>query len=170
MEWKQCQTLFFGAPKSLQMVITAMKLKDAYSLEGKLWPTCLPAKSLQSCPTLWPHRRQPTRLLCPWDSPDRNTGVGCHSWLSAMYANLFCKLISLLVIWQTKSVPSGTWQQNQWPRAHKATGKGQKIPLEKNNKLCKQQQFLLRTPLDCILCNSTARQRAPLPNSHFSRV
>ena len=31
--------LFWGAPKSLQMVIAAMKLKDAYSLEGKLWPT-----------------------------------------------------------------------------------------------------------------------------------
>ena len=29
----------FGAPKSLQMVIAAIKLKDAYSLEGKLWPT-----------------------------------------------------------------------------------------------------------------------------------
>ena len=29
----------FGAPKSLQMVIEAMKLKDAYSLEEKLWPT-----------------------------------------------------------------------------------------------------------------------------------
>ena len=28
-----------GAPKSLQMVTTAMKLKDIYSLEGKLWPT-----------------------------------------------------------------------------------------------------------------------------------
>ena len=28
-----------GAPKSLQMVIAAMKLKDTYSLEGKLWPT-----------------------------------------------------------------------------------------------------------------------------------
>ena len=28
-----------GAPKSLRMVIAAMKLKDAYSLEGKLWPT-----------------------------------------------------------------------------------------------------------------------------------
>ena len=36
---KQCQTLFFGAPKSLQMVTVAMKLKDAYSLEGKLRPT-----------------------------------------------------------------------------------------------------------------------------------
>ena len=34
-QWKQCQTLFFWAPKSLQMVIAAMKLKDAYSLEGK---------------------------------------------------------------------------------------------------------------------------------------
>ena len=33
---KQCQTLFFGAPRSLQMVTAAMKLKDAYSLEGKL--------------------------------------------------------------------------------------------------------------------------------------
>ena len=31
--------LFFWAPKSLQMVIAAMKLKDTYSLEGKLWPT-----------------------------------------------------------------------------------------------------------------------------------
>ena len=38
-QWKQCQTLFWGAPKSLQMVIAAMKLKDTYSLEGKLWPT-----------------------------------------------------------------------------------------------------------------------------------
>ena len=32
-------TLFWGAPKSLQMAIAAMKLKEAYSLEGKLWPT-----------------------------------------------------------------------------------------------------------------------------------
>jgi len=38
-QWKQCQTLFLGAPKSLQMVTAAMKLKDAYSLEEKLWPT-----------------------------------------------------------------------------------------------------------------------------------
>ena len=36
-QWKQCQT--FWAPKSLQTVTVAMKLKDAYSLEEKLWPT-----------------------------------------------------------------------------------------------------------------------------------
>ena len=35
-KWKQCHTLFFGAPKSLPMVTAAMKLEDAYSLEGKL--------------------------------------------------------------------------------------------------------------------------------------
>ena len=35
-QWKQWLTLFFWAPKSLQIVIAAMELKDAYSLEGKL--------------------------------------------------------------------------------------------------------------------------------------
>ena len=39
IQWKQWVTLFFWATKSLHMVIAAMKLKDAYSLEGKLWPT-----------------------------------------------------------------------------------------------------------------------------------
>ena len=38
-QWEQCQTLFFWAPKSLQMVTSAMKLKYACSLEEKLWPT-----------------------------------------------------------------------------------------------------------------------------------
>ena len=36
------------------------------------------AKLLQLCPTLRPHGQQSTRLLCPWDSPGKNTGVGCH--------------------------------------------------------------------------------------------
>ena len=38
------------------------------------------AKSLQSRP----HRWQPTRLPCPWDSPGKNTGVGCHFLLQCM--------------------------------------------------------------------------------------
>ena len=40
--------------------------------------TATAAKSLQSCPTVQPHRRQPTRPPCPWDSLGKNTGVGCH--------------------------------------------------------------------------------------------
>ena len=43
------------------------------------------AKSLQSCPTLCnPRDSSPNRLLCPWDSPGKNTGVGCHFLLQCM--------------------------------------------------------------------------------------
>ena len=42
------------------------------------------AKSLQSCPTLCDPRRQPIRLHRPWDSPGKNTGVGCHFLLQCM--------------------------------------------------------------------------------------
>ena len=39
------------------------------------------AKSLRSCLTLC----DTTRLLCPWDSPGKNTGVGCHSFLQGIF-------------------------------------------------------------------------------------
>ena len=39
----------------------------------------------QSCPTLKPHGLQPTRLLHPWDSPGKNTGVGCHALLQGIF-------------------------------------------------------------------------------------
>ena len=42
------------------------------------------AKSLQLCLTLCDHRRQPTRFPRPWDSPGKNTGVGCHFLLQCM--------------------------------------------------------------------------------------
>ena len=35
--------------------------------------------------SLWPHRLYPTRLLCPWDSPSKNTGMGCHSLLQGIF-------------------------------------------------------------------------------------
>ena len=49
---------------------------------------CMYAHSLQSCPTLRPHGLQPTRLLHPWDSPGKNTGVSCHFLLQCMHAKL----------------------------------------------------------------------------------
>ena len=43
------------------------------------------AKSLQSCPTLCdPTDGSPLGSLCPWDSPGKNTGVGCHFLLQCM--------------------------------------------------------------------------------------
>ena len=35
--------------------------------------------------SLWPHGLQPARLLCPWDSPGKNTGVGCHALLQQIF-------------------------------------------------------------------------------------
>ena len=44
---------------------------------------CLVTKS---CPTLlWPHGLWPAMLLCPWDFPDKNTGVGCHFCLQGVF-------------------------------------------------------------------------------------
>ena len=54
------------------------------------WPAAAvaaAAKSLQSCPTVRPHRWQPTRLPHPRDSPGKNTGVGCHFLLQCMKVN-----------------------------------------------------------------------------------
>ena len=39
----------------------------------------------QSCPTLRPRGLWPTRLFCPWGSPGKNTGVGCHFLLQRIF-------------------------------------------------------------------------------------
>ena len=43
------------------------------------------ANLLQSCPTVQPYGLHPARLLCPWDSPGKNTGVGCHALLHGIF-------------------------------------------------------------------------------------
>ena len=58
------------------------------------------AASLQSCPTLRPHRLQPTRLLHPWDSPGKNTGVGCHFLLQCMKVESESEVMSLGKLWE----------------------------------------------------------------------
>ena len=45
---------------------------------------CVHAKSLQSCPTLC-YPMEPARLLCPWDSLGKNTGVGCPARLQGIF-------------------------------------------------------------------------------------
>ena len=60
-----------------------------------LSPAAAAAKLLQSCPTLCdPHRRQPTRLPCPWDSLGKNTEVGCHFLLQCMKGKVKVKSLS----------------------------------------------------------------------------
>ena len=40
----------------------------------------------QSCPTLWSHGLYPAKLLCPWDFPGKNIGVGCHFFLQGIFS------------------------------------------------------------------------------------
>ena len=58
-------------------------------------PPAAAAKLLQLCPTLRPHRRQPTRLPHPWDSPGKNTGVGCHFLLQYMKVKSESEVVQL---------------------------------------------------------------------------
>ena len=48
---------------------------------------------------MWPHRRQPTRLSRPWDSPGKNTGVGCHFLLQCVKLKLLSRVRLLGIPW-----------------------------------------------------------------------
>ena len=65
----------------------------------------LSAKSLQSCPTLC-NELQPARLLCPWDSPGKNTGVGCFALLQGIFPTQGSNPYLLCLLhWQADSLP-----------------------------------------------------------------
>ena len=66
------------------IVISISKYKLLMYCNFSESPAAAAAKFLQSCPTVPPHRRQPTRLPRAWDSPGKNTGVGCHFLLQCM--------------------------------------------------------------------------------------
>ena len=69
---------------------------------------CMRAKLLQSRPTLWPYELQLTRLLCPWDSPGKNIGVGYCALLWGIFLNQGVNPCRLhLLQWQAGSLPLG---------------------------------------------------------------
>ena len=61
------------------------------------------AQLFQSCSTLQPHGSWPARLLCPWDSPGKNIGVGCHFLLQGIFP--IQGLNTSLLHWQEDSLP-----------------------------------------------------------------
>ena len=46
--------------------------------------------------SLQPHRLQPAKLLCPWDSPGKNTGVGCHALLQGIFPTQYRTQVSCI--------------------------------------------------------------------------
>ena len=82
LEGSEAQKEYFTEIGTAQ-VFFLMSLERVKSEVYFVFPSavCLPAKSLQLCPTLQSYGQQPARFLCPWDSPGRNTGEGCHALL-----------------------------------------------------------------------------------------
>ena len=64
-----------------------------------------------------PHRWQPTRLPCPWDSPGKNTGVGCHFLLQCVKVKLLSRVRLLATAWTAAyhaPLPMGFSRQEYW--------------------------------------------------------
>ena len=67
---------------------------------------CVHAKSLQSCLTLRLYTLHPTRILCLWSSPNKNTGVGSHALLQRTFPTQVSNLSLLCLLnWQAGSLP-----------------------------------------------------------------
>ena len=78
-----------------------------------------------------PHRRQPTRLPCPWDSLGKNTGVGCHCLLLAQHGILNIIEISRHLKYQ-KSVHQGSLWHDCGPPTHTHT---ERLPRQEQGRL-----------------------------------
>ena len=64
--------------------ITTVEMNVTSLQGGAMLPAAAAAKSSILSDSVRPHRWQPTRLPCPWDSPGKNTAVGCHFLLQCM--------------------------------------------------------------------------------------
>ena len=102
-----------------------------------------------------PHRRPPTRLLCPWDSPGKNTGVGCHFLLQCMKVKSEKWKWSLSVVsdrqWTHGLQPSRLLRPLDFPG--KITGVGCHFLLQcmkvKSESEVSQSCLTLSDPMDC---------------------
>ena len=85
----EIRLIIFSAAKDGEALYSQQKqdqeLTVAQTMNSVLPTAAAAAKSLQSCPTLWdPIDGSPPGSPSPWDSPGKNTGVGCHFLLQCM--------------------------------------------------------------------------------------
>ena len=72
----------------LQGIFPTQGLNPGLPHCGRFFTVCCCRRQVASVvsDSVRPHRWQPTRLLCPWDSPGKNIGVGCHFCVQRMHA------------------------------------------------------------------------------------
>ena len=80
-----------------------LKVLNRRRISANVRCQCAHAKSFQSCLTIWNPRGVAPRILCPWDSPGKKTGVGCHTLLQGIYLTQGSNLS--LTNWQVGSLP-----------------------------------------------------------------
>ena len=84
-----------------------------YTLYDSVYKETLKVLVTQLYPTLWnPHGLYPTRLLCPWDFPGKNTGMGCCFLLQRIFPTQRWKL--QVLHWQADSLPQDHLGSPQW--------------------------------------------------------
>ena len=113
LSFKTHGNAFSPTPAWLFSEVTSTLKGECVSLQASgphkmPWTRCmLHAMSLQSCLTLRPYGLlQPARLLCPWDSPSKNTGVGGHALFQGIFPTQGSNLHpSCLLHWQVGSLP-----------------------------------------------------------------
>ena len=103
---KRLHTIILMLSIIMQNIFKSLMTTDLnFQKNVLLFQSCLVTKL---CPTPWqPQGLQPTRLLCPWDFPDKNTGVGCHSLLQGIFLSQGSNLC--LLLWQVGSLPLSHW-------------------------------------------------------------
>ena len=90
----------------------------ALYLTSLLTNTCCCRRSVASVvsDSLRPHRLQPSRLLCPWDSPGKNTGEGCYFLLQCMLS-CFSRVQLYATLWTAANqapLSTGFSRQEYW--------------------------------------------------------
>ena len=85
-----CDPMDSSPPGSFVHVILQGRIVEGVAIPSSRGSSqyihCMRAKSLQSLSdSLRSHGQQPPRFLCPWNSPDKNTGVGCHDPLQGIF-------------------------------------------------------------------------------------
>ena len=102
-----------------------------------------------------PHKQQPSRLPCPWDSPDKNAGVGCHFLLQCMKVKTLSRVRLLVTPWTAayQDPPSmGFSRQEYWSG----------VPLPSPSSHCRQTliNWTTREALETLLKCFVVTQKA----------
>ena len=106
------QYKFYGSNRYMSIYINFFKEYISHSYKTWEWIKvcmCVPSCSAVS-DFLRPCGLKPARLLCPWESPDKNTGMGCHSLFRSSsqprgWTQVSCIAGGFCIIWATRESP-----------------------------------------------------------------